>query len=230
MLMRCLSAVTRPLVVLMVIGCFYTHSASALSITLSEMSSDGTPAATLDAELDFTIVGGDQLQIVVSNTTSGSDEFNINQIFWSSGGDVSSLTLVSATHSVEGDVFSSWDPVVTGTMVAGFGVFDFGLSDGVGALAPNVIQPGTDITFLLDISGACADAFDCDALADFLSQTPTLSKSVAAKFVNGPDDPEEPGEEDSAWGASGPIPEPGTLALCVLGLSALAVATRRQAV
>ena len=137
MLMRGVSAVARPLMTLIVIGCFHTHSASALSITLSEMSSDGTPAATLDAVLDFTIVGGDQLQIVASNTTSGSDEFNINQVFWSGGGDVSSLTLVSATHSVEGDVFSSWNPVETGTMVDGFGVFDFGLTDGVGETEPD---------------------------------------------------------------------------------------------
>ena len=230
MLMRCLSAVTRPLVVLMVIGCFYTHSASALSITLSEMSSDGTPASTLDAVLDFTIVNGNQLQIVVSNNTSGSDEFNINQVFWSGGEDVLSLTLITAEHSIVGDVFTSWSPVEFDSMVDGFGVFDFGLTDGVGANADDVIQPGTNITFLLNISGACAVAQDCDALADFLSQASTNSKSVAAKFVNGPADPEDPLEEDSAWGASAPIPEPGTLALCVLGLSALAAATRRQAV
>ena len=112
------------------------------------------------------------------------------------------------------------------TNITVFESFIFGLTDGVGEGNPNIIMPGNTITFLLDISGACATALDCNALDDFLSQTSTLNKTVAAKFVNGPDDPEEPGNEDSAFGAS-LIPEPGTLALCALGLSALAMARGR---
>jgi hypothetical protein len=46
---------------------------------------------------------------------------------------------------------------------------------------------------------------------------------VAAKFVNGPDDPEAPGMEDSAFGT---IPEPSTAMLLSLGL--LALGARRR--
>jgi hypothetical protein len=47
--------------------------------------------------------------------------------------------------------------------------------------------------------------------------------TVAAKFVNGPDDPEAPGMEDSAFGT---VPEPSTAMLLSLGL--LALGARRR--
>lgn len=193
--------------------------ADALTITLSDMSSDSTPASTLDAVLDFTVLGGNQLQIVATNTTTAPDEFNINQLFWMGSGDVTSLTLVSATHSVEGDVFDAWNPVETVVHVAGFGDFDFGLTEGVGETNPDVIQPGNSVTFVFDITGACATALDCDPVDDFLSVATANGKSVAGKFVNGPGD-------DSAFGASAPIPEPGTFALGALGLLGLALQSR----
>jgi hypothetical protein len=192
---------------------------AALTINLSEMSSDATPASTLDATLDFTVIGGNQLQIVATNTTTPPDEFNINELFWMASDAVTSLTLVSASHSVNGDVFSAWNPVETGVHVAGFGDFDFGLTTAGGQTEPSLIQPGNSITFVFDITGACAAAGppDCDPFDDFLSIGNAAGKSVAGKFVNGPGD-------DSAFGAS--VPEPGTFALGALGLLGLALQSR----
>ncbi len=212
----------------LVLGSAAPQPAAALSITLSDMSSDATPAGDLDATLDFTVIGGDQLQIVVTNDTTAPNEFNIDAFYWMGSADVTSLTLVSATHSVNGDVTAAWSPVETGIMVDGFGVFDFGLTDGVGETNPNIIMPGESVTFLLDITGACAAAMDCDPFDDFLSIANAAGKSVGGMFVNGPDDPEAPGMEDSAFGASGPIPEPGTFALGALGLLGLASYARRR--
>jgi hypothetical protein len=202
--------------------------AQALPIALSEMSSDATPAGDLDAIADFSIVGGDELVIVLSNTTTAPDEFNMNELYFNGSSDVTGLTLTSAMHSANGDVLVDWTPVLTSQMADGFGVFDFQLMDGTGEVNPAQIQPGTSITFTLDILGACALALDCDAFDDFLSVENAQGKAVAAKFVNGPDDPESPGDEDSAFGASSAVPEPGTLGLSVLGLGALALAKRRQ--
>ena len=51
-----------------------------------------------------------------------------------------------------------------------------------------------------------------------------LGYQAAAKFVNGPDDPESPGNEDSAFGAV--IPEPTTAML--LGTGLLLLSLRRR--
>jgi hypothetical protein len=200
--------------------------AQALPIALSDMSSDATPAGDLDAVADFSIVGGDELVIVLSNATTAPNEFNMNELYFNGSSEVTGLTLTSANHSANGDVFADWIPVLTSQMADGFGVFDFLLMDGVGEENPAQIQPGESITFTLDILGACALALDCDAFDDFLSVGNAEGKAIAAKFVNGPDDPESPGDEDSAFGASAPIPEPGTLGLTALGLGVLALVRR----
>jgi hypothetical protein len=202
------------LAVAFALGLLGSTDASALTITLSDMSSDATPASSLDATLEITVIGGDTLQLIATNNTTAPNDFNISEVFWNGGVDVTSLALSTATHSVNGDVFAAWNPVEVGTMVDGFGIFDFGFTDGVGEGNPNVIKPGTSITFVLAITGACATALDCEA-SDFLFGT-SQGKSAAMKFVNGPDDPESPGDEDSAWGAAS-LPEPGTGLLVGLG-------------
>ena len=63
-----------------------------------------------------------------------------------------------------------------------------------------------------------AGALDCTG-SDFV--TVNLSGFLAAaKFVNGPDDPESPGNEDSAFGTV--VPEPGSGMLVGLGLAGIA--------
>jgi hypothetical protein len=191
-------------------------AASATTINLSGVSSDATPASQLDASFDFSVTGT-TLTLTVTNT--GSD-FNINQIYFNGSDDVTSLSLTSATHSAAGDVTSIWAPVEPGSTPDGFGVFDFALTDGVGETNVNIIEPTESIVFVFSISGTgpFADAdFIVGNVNDYLA---------AAKFVNGPDDPESPGDEDSAFGT---VPEPGTLALLALGAAGLALGRSRRA-
>lgn len=194
-------------------------AATASTITLSDVSSDLTPASDLNATLDFSIIGGDTLQLIATNLTTAPNDFNITEIFWNATSVVSGLTLLSATHSVEGDVLAGWDPVLTGQLADGFGAFDFSLKDGVGENNPNVIGLSESITFVLQITGTCAGTLTCN-MNDFID-TQSNGYIGAAKFTNGPDDPEAPGMEDSAFGAA-VIPEPGTALLLGMGLIGLA--------
>lgn len=198
------------------------------TVTLSSVSSDATPASQLDATVAFDVGdfdlgnAGDELKITLTNPSAGQggDElFNINELFWNGSASVTGLSLLSATHSVNGDVTVLWDPVETGLNADGFGSFDFALRDGVGELSLGVAMPGQNIVFILDISSV--GAVD---MTDFVVPNGS-GYTVAAKFVNGPDDPEAPGFEDSAFGS---VPEPTTAALLALGLIGLA-ARRRSA-
>jgi hypothetical protein len=196
--------------------------ASALTtVTLSSVSSDATPAGQLDATLDFDITGAAELTLTLTNT--GSDGFNINQVYFNGSGIVSSLSLTSATHSVAGVVTAAWGPVETGSTADGFGAFDFALTDGVGETNPNVLEDGESIVFVLVItgSGGYTDA-------DFIVGN-SMGYLAAAKFVNGPDDPESPGDEDSAFGTTDTVPEPATSLLLSLGLAGLLYVGRRRA-
>jgi hypothetical protein len=197
--------------------------ADALTLYLSSASSDATPASTLDATFDFSVVGGDTLLLTVTNDTTAPDEFNINQVFFNGSGDVSGLTLVSATLDGSTDVTAGWDPVQTGLSANGFGAFGFALIDGVGEGNPNVIGPGSSIVFELSIAGACAGSTSCD-MNDF-DVANGMGYLAAAKFVNGPDDPEATGMEDSAFGA---VPEPGTALFLGAAWLAGAISRRRR--
>ena len=175
----------------------------ATTIILSDVSSDATPVSQLRAILFFEVgefdAGnpGDELKLTVTNPTTVPTEFNINEVFWNGSDDVYGLTLLTVTHSVEGDVFVGWDFVIN-KKANGFGTFDFGLTDGVGEMNPNVIGPFEDIVFILGITSSnFVDATDFDI-------PNARGFTAAAKFVNGPDDPESPGNEDSAFGA-GPV-------------------------
>lgn len=126
--------------------------AAATTITLSGASSDETSASVLDATFELS-VSYSTLTLKVANDTADPDAYNINQVFFNGAGNVSALTLTSATHSVEGDVMSEWGPVETSVMVDGFDGFDFGLTDGMGMTDPSVIGPSEFVTFVFSISG-----------------------------------------------------------------------------
>jgi len=93
----------------------------------------------------------------------------------------------------------------------------------VGAGNPNIIQPGQSIVFLMAITGSCTTT-SCTT-SNFILEN-AEGYLAASKFVNGPDDPESPGFEDSAFGAI--IPEPSTVLLLATGLSLLAAGRRRR--
>jgi hypothetical protein len=150
-------------------------------------------------------------------------EFDINAVYWNASDDVTGLTLLAAfdTNTLQ-DHFASWNPIQTDIMADGFGNFEFGLTDGLGENDPNSIMPGDSITFVMAIDGPCADALNCD-MTDFFAANPK-GYVAAAKFASGPNDPEAPGTQDSAWGAA--IPEPGSAGLLGLGLAALFIGRR----
>ncbi len=198
--------------------------AGAATITLSLVSSDATPASQLDATLEIAVGefdlgnAGDELKLTLTNPAGGDALFNVNSVWWNAIPAVTSVSLLSATHSAAGDVFAAWNPVEIGSMVNGFGTFRFGLTDGVGEMNANVLEPGESVVFILSISGT-GPFTDVDFVVGN-----SMSFTAAAKFVNGPDDPEDPGNEDSAFGA---VPEPGTASLLGLGLLGIAAARRR---
>lgn len=194
----------------------FATPALATTISLSSVSSDATPASQLDADFTFSVAGS-TLTLTVDNT--GSD-FNISEIYFNGSDLVTSLSLTSATHSDAGDVFAAWSPVEPNSMADGFGTFDFALTDGVGETNPNIINPGESVVFVFAItgSGGYTDA-------DFIVAN-SQGFLAAAKFVNGPEDPEAPGDEDSAFGA---VPEPLTAWLLAVGLGGLLAAGRRRA-
>lgn len=222
--------------------------ASALTISLSEMSSEPTtnPAGDLSADVTFTVSGcgisSCTLTIVLDNRTDENVSgvtYDINQLGFNASFSVvnaADLTYVSATHSTNGDVTSGWtfyeqtgNPDAN-THLDGFGVFDFALIDGVG---PSTAQPGPGdtVTFVFTAPAGISDS-DFDTLS---AQTPTgdqMLKTVTAKFVEM--DPigsftcgqSGDGDCDSAYGGS--VPEPMTTWLLGVGLLGLAYAGRKR--
>ena len=195
----------------------------AATLNLSDVSSDATPAGDLLGTITFDVLVGDVLSLTLENQTVAPDAFNINGVWWNGDGGVTSLSVTSATHSANGDVLAAWSPIELGTSADGFGAFDFALTDGVGAGNPNIIQPGQSIVFLMAITGSCTTT-SCTT-SNFILEN-AEGYLAASKFVNGPDDPESPGFEDSAFGAI--IPEPSTVLLLATGLSLLAAGRKRR--
>jgi hypothetical protein len=200
-------------VIFAVFGLVFASDAVATTIQCCTISSDATPASQLQGTFDFQVSGA-TLTLTVDNDTVAPNDFNINQIFFDASGSVTSLSLTSATHSDNsaannfGDVTSDWAPVSTDEMADGFGSFDFALFGGVGETDPALIGAGEDIQFVLSINGGVGTF----TMADF-------GPLVGAKFVSGPDDPEAPGSQDSAFGT---VPEPSTAVLLGAGLLGLA--------
>jgi hypothetical protein len=184
--------------------------ALALTITLSGSSSDGTLASVLDAEVTFTDLGSGQLQIDLKNTTQPGDEYDINELHFNLDG----ATVLSMTP------VTGWTLSTTVSGVDGFGSFEVHLTDGVGNSTSQVV-PGETQTFILTYSGT---------LGAGIVEANDESKTVAAKFVEGPGEnaldectPDGCPDEDSAFGS---VPEPHIAWLVALGLGGLLVVGR----
>jgi len=183
------------------------------TVTLSTHSSDETDPSVLDATVDFAVAGS-TLTLTVTNLTPAVGGYNITEVYLNGSADITGLTLDPPV--------SGW-AVFTSQHVDGFGIFDFGLIDGVDA-NPETIFPGETQVFTLDISGTGpfseADFVRRNSAGGYLGEfSGTFDGNrpmvVAAKFVAGPGD-------DSAYGA---VPEPGSLAL--LGLAVILAFRRR---
>lgn len=223
--MRMAADFTRFLLLLGV-GLAWSASASATTITLSDVSSDNTPASQLDATYEFMISAATELTLTVTNTTDADAvdndaEFLMNGVWFNAMSNVTGLSLDSATHSVSGDVFAAWQPAVAGATPNGFGSFDFGLDDGLGATNPNLIGAGENIVFVLTITGTGPFVMSDFEVAN------AQNYSAAGKFVSctGNDCVEL---DDSAFGAA-IIPEPSTGLLLALGLAGLSTRRRTRA-
>jgi hypothetical protein len=206
-------------IVTVVLVIFPVCAASGATVTLSSHSSDPTPASILDATMEFAISDLVEMTLTVTNYTTAPFEFDINEVFFNAKSNVTGLTLDSVTSSLDGPI-GGWSLVTSsGTMgpthADGFGIFDYGVIDGVSG--PDQIQPAESVAFVFTITGT-GPYVDTDFIE--LSQLDGGGDIVtygAAKFVNGPGD-------DSAYGAY--VPEPGTLSLLFLG--GFAFARRRR--
>ena len=207
----------------------FSAAASATTITLSEMSSEGppgTPASALDGIVGFEIGefdGGNtgvEIRLTFQNTTSGgfgAGDYDVNEIWLSLSSDITIGSILSPTTGADLGWELGAPPPVT---VAGFGLFNLGVTL-IGNFNTNddLILPGETATIL--ISFTCTGT--CDE-SDWIDNAE--GKAAAAKFINGGDRFGDP--NDSAFGAS-PIPEPSTALLLSLGLVGLAARRRRTA-
>ncbi|MFC1676002.1 PEP-CTERM sorting domain-containing protein [Planctomycetota bacterium] len=197
--------------------CCCICSAQAAIITLSEFSSDSTPADVLDAAVEFSIVDS-QLTIVISNLTDGLDGgedngFDIMSLFFNVTDNVTGLTLTTPSTGWKLCSFSNI------TKAGGFGQFDYALIDVLGS-SSNHIDGESSKTFTLSLTHDGSGVSDLDFYTDLSSIPPgDNAMYLAAKFVRGPDD-------DSAFGGNN-APEPATIAL--LGFGSLALIRRKRA-
>lgn len=180
--------------------------ARASFIMLSIASTDSTPAAALDASLEF-IVSDLTLTLTVANATASPQAYRMGRIYFNAPATLTSLTLETPS--------SGWT-LEEAARAGGFGLFDYALIGGVGS-DPDQIRAGESQTFTLAFTGA---ASELDFVAEY-SRTPSGNNQmiVAAKFTGGPGD-------DSAFGGTLTVPAPAT-ALLLLGQFTLA--RRRRA-
>jgi hypothetical protein len=171
-------------------------AARGAMISLSEMSSNTTPASELDATLEFDVLGS-----VLTLTVTNDSVFTINQLYFNAPDTITALDL---------DPIEGW-ALRENRRADGFGRFDFALLDGGGS-DPTAIDPGESIMFTLSITGT--GPFSGFDFTSELSTIPPGSRPsiVAAKFVSGP------GSGGFGATATAVVPAPATATILALGL------------
>ena len=187
------------------------------TILLSSLSSDGAsppdPAvlkATFDFTLSSTLLEDDPiLTFSVHNRTTAPNEFDMNELYFNAPDNVTGMSVISGGTGWTLDLDNA---PLGGFNVNGFGMYDVAMVDGVGG-DPHEIMPGETHVFEIQLSGA-GPVTDIGFVSEFTEIDPGMGGTqtvVAAKFVSGPGDA-------SAYGAQDvPVPEPGSLAMLVLG-------------
>lgn len=170
--------------------------AGTATITLSNFSSDETPAELLEARLEFAVADS-TLTLTVFNDTPLIDGFLINEIYFNASSDVTSLALTP---------IAGWT-LSTDEGAGPFGVFDFQLNGGVGiALAQIAAQASETFEFAIAGTGPFEALDFIDVYSEPLQGD--IAAEAAVKFVQG-----GPDDEDSAYGAIAPAPGAGLLAM-----------------
>ena len=191
-----------------------SQAQAALVYTFSDLSSDATPASVLDATLTFDVtalgaIGGttDLLTLTLDNQTTAPNAFAINEAYFNFTGIYAGFSLESGTGALH-----------QGPLAAdGHGDFDIKL-DGF------LLATGDTMTWEIDLGLTGVSNSDFN---DWSSIPPGDTQTLAAlKFVQGPDDPETPGSEDSAFGAV--VPVPAAVWLFGSGLLGLVGVARRK--
>lgn len=191
-------------------------SAHAVMLTLSDVSSDATDAALLDATMQFNVTGT-QLSLVVTNNTADPSAYRLTEVFFNANSNVSGLSYVSATSNTDGNITSAWS-LSNNIGADGMGEHDFALFDGTGN-DPDQIAAGENVTFVFDIDNAGVTA------TDFLELSTNPPGSIEAyaviKFTGGPGD-------DSAFGGVTVVPLPAAIWMLISGISILPLLRRRS--
>ena len=181
---------------------------AGMALTLSDLSSDETDPAVLDATLLFTVTGS-ELVIAATNDTPVGSGFDIDAVYFNATPEVTDLVPAPA---VDG-----WT-LVRDETADGFGRFDFALMTASGN-DPLDLGPGESLTFTFDIIGSGA-FLDTSFTAEFSQVPPGEHPALAAaKFMSGPGG-------DSAFGAV--VPEPHTGLIALIGIGLLRRSKRRQ--
>ena len=197
------------LLVLILITFSTVGASQAAIVTLSDFSSDETPAEYLDAAFEF-LVNGSVLTLNVTNTTSEQNAYSINEIYFNAKDNIVSLAL--------NPVIEGWE-LIEDQRADGFGRFGFEIADGVGN-DEHMINQGEMLTFTFDIVGT-RPFTDFDFITMSTIPPGNIQAVAAAKFVGGPGD-------DGAYGAAiAAVPIPGALWLLGSGLVSI-VGLRRK--
>jgi len=191
-----------------------SQAQAALVYTFSDASSDATPATDLDATLTFDVTAGasstlnDLLTLTLDNQTTAPNAFSINEVYFNYNAGHGGFSLETGPGGL------NHGP----TPADGFGRFDIKL-DGF------LLASGGTTVWTIDLGDT--GVADSD-FRDLSSNPPgSIPYYAALKFVQGPDDPESPGDEDSAFGAV--VPVPAAVWLFGSGLLGLAGVARKKA-
>ena len=200
-----------PAVLLCALALGLAASARASTLTLSQISDEpGVPAAWMDAQVTFEVLGS-TLTLTLVNTTSSPTEFDVTELYFSSNDDIEDLELLTASGA-DGDNFDDWISEA-GEPFSPYGIFDWSLSGPSQVNHAAHVVPGETQVFTFSID--CAYLATCDEsnfVGEF-SRFGDVNAQIAGRFRNGPDNA-------SARGAL--VPEPDLAALLLVGVAALA--------
>jgi hypothetical protein len=194
-----------------------TPAAGSVILTLSQTSSDSTPADYLSATLQFD-VSGDTLTLTAANLTTVPHAYYLNNIFFNATDGVTGLDLV-------GSCGWTLDFAEDRQQAAPFGTFDVALLGGVGN-SPYEVAPGESLAFTMRILGS--GPFSVQDFTSELSYTwgGQIASLAAAKFIRGPGDDSARG---NAFPGTAEVPEPTALGFLGGGLLGMWLMRRGRA-